>query len=88
MSRAEDWSCKVDLGVGHARFEIVEILAWIGSLVLARFDEPEEAGRNECAQAWSDPVDPMLVWKLAVCDAGAEAASWVERAPGVVDACA
>lgn len=41
-------------------FQVVEILTGIGGLVLASFDEPEEAGCQDTAQARAKPVDPVL----------------------------
>jgi hypothetical protein len=84
IALADRRSAQIFFRIVNIGFEVIKVLSWVCRLVLAGFDEPEEAGGEDCAQEWADPVDPMLARKGAVRYAGAEAPRRVKRSTGIV----
>jgi len=64
---------------------VCRILTWVGLLVVHELDKLVVAGADEGAEAWSDPVDPVVALKVSGGDTGSETACWVERCSCVVD---
>lgn len=62
----------------------VQILTWVGAVVLHALEEFEEARSDDSSKAWTSPVDPMFSAEGDSGDARAEAACRVERTTGVI----
>ena len=69
-SRLHRTKCRITLTDDRSRdvlfrlidvcLKVIKVLAWICRLVLASFDEPEEARRKEGSQDGTEPIDPVL----------------------------
>lgn len=85
-SGAHNRSTEVFIRVERGRFEVVKVLARVGTLIFAALDEPEEAGCQKGTKYRPQPIDPVFGWKRGVGNAWAKAASRVERTASVVNA--
>lgn len=65
---------------------IVIVLSWIGYFILQHLDELVEHHRDDGAETWTYPVDPVLDVKHSGDDTRTKAARGIEGATRVVDA--
>lgn len=87
--RSLDFGCsdRIVIRVEDLGLLLIEILAWVGGLVLEGLDEAVQSNSKASSEGRTKPVDPVFVGKAAEGNTWTERSSWIQRSTGEVNTC-